>query len=193
MDAGGGLWVAALAKLRDAVVRNSMAGGGGIVMRLFPGMARDRRGAALVEFTLLAPILLGLALTGFEMGRLLLAHQKVSHAAGVVADLVAQSEAAPTQGDLRVLMGSARPSPRLRPGGRGTGDVTSFTQGGNQPPASTGGAPTRRRPPERIADARPPNCPIPPAAEHVVTPRSFTATRHRLYAARFDGTVYQAP
>jgi len=49
------------------------AGGGGRVRRLF----RDQDGSALIEFTLLAPFLLTLALGMTELGRFLYQYQMV--------------------------------------------------------------------------------------------------------------------
>jgi Flp pilus assembly protein TadG len=167
------------------------------MIRALLRMVRDGGGAALVEFTLIVPILLSLSLTGFEMGRLLLADQKVSHAAGIVADLVAQSESTPTNGELAVLMGAARPvaSPfDLAHEGRVI--VSSFTLGGDQPPRLNW-----RRTDDgqlaaqsRIADALPAGLTDPTLPQStLVTAEVFYRHATTVYTP-FDlaGTLYQA-
>ncbi|MBE0530528.1 MAG: pilus assembly protein [Rhodospirillales bacterium] len=155
------------------------------MIRALLRMVRDRRGAALVEFTLIVPILLSLSLTGFEMGRLLLADQKVSHAAGIVADLVAQSESTPTVGELAVLMGAAREvaSP-FDLAAEGKVIVSSFTLGGNQQPrlnwrrADNGALAAQ----SRIADA------LPAGLADPALPQSTLLTAEVFY--RHATTVY---
>lgn len=51
----------------------------------------DRRGLALLEFGLMAPLLIGFILTGFEMGNYALANNRVQRLATMTSDLVAQS------------------------------------------------------------------------------------------------------
>ncbi len=96
---------------------------------------RDTRAGPLVAFALVLPILITLIFTGFEIARLILANQKVAHAAGIVADLVGQTEGTLTEGDVTQLMGAARRIGQpfdIEDGGRVI--VSSFTIGGNQLP-----------------------------------------------------------
>jgi Flp pilus assembly protein TadG len=51
---------------------------------------RDRRGAALVEFAIIAPVMLLLLLGSVETAHLVESHRRVAHTASAVADLVAQ-------------------------------------------------------------------------------------------------------
>jgi Flp pilus assembly protein TadG len=53
-------------------------------------LRRDRRGAAAVEFALVAPILVLIYLSLVELCEAMLAERKVEHAASAVGDLVAQ-------------------------------------------------------------------------------------------------------
>ena len=98
-------------------------------------IVRDTRAGPLVTFALVLPILVTLIFTGFEIARLVLANQKVAHAAGIVADLVGQTEGILTDGDVSQLMAAARRVGEpfeLADAGRVI--VSSFTIGGNQPP-----------------------------------------------------------
>jgi|GEM_PF-1785934 len=54
-------------------------------------LAGDRRGAVMVEFALLVPLLVMLLLGALDIGRLVLAHQKADNTAATVADLVARA------------------------------------------------------------------------------------------------------
>ncbi len=54
-------------------------------------LARDTRGLALIEFALLAPMLIAMILSGFELGNYALANNRVQRLAAMTADLVAQS------------------------------------------------------------------------------------------------------
>lgn len=54
-------------------------------------LGRDRRGAAAVEFALIAPILVLIYLGLVELCQAMLAERKVEHAASAVGDLVAQA------------------------------------------------------------------------------------------------------
>lgn len=157
----------------------------------------DRRGAALVEFTLVVPILLGLSLTGFEVGRLVLADQKVSHAAGIVADLVAQSESTPTNGELAVLMGAAREvATPFDLAHDGKVIVSSFTLGGNKPPRlnwrrTDSGALAAQ---SRIANALPAGLADPSLPQStLVTAEVFYRHATTVYTPLdLDGTLYHA-
>lgn len=53
--------------------------------------ARDQRGAAAVEFALLAPVMVLLYFGLVELTEAMMAERRASHAASVMADLVAQS------------------------------------------------------------------------------------------------------
>lgn len=54
----------------------------------------DRRGAVVVEFTLVTPILLVVMLSCMDLGRLILAYQKTQLASNTVGDLVSRAEPA---------------------------------------------------------------------------------------------------
>lgn len=54
-------------------------------------LARNTRGVALLEFALLAPVLIATILSGFELGNYALANNRVQRLAAMTADLVAQS------------------------------------------------------------------------------------------------------
>jgi Flp pilus assembly protein TadG len=56
-------------------------------------LRRDRRGAAAVEFALIAPILVLIYMALVELCEAMLAERKVEHAASAVGDLVAQGTA----------------------------------------------------------------------------------------------------
>jgi Flp pilus assembly protein TadG len=53
--------------------------------------AGDRRGAVMIEFALIVPLLVMLLLGAIDAGRLVLAHQKADNTAATIADLVARA------------------------------------------------------------------------------------------------------
>jgi Flp pilus assembly protein TadG len=55
-------------------------------------LRRDRRGVTLVEFALVAPILVTMIIGGFEISRYVLIQQKLNGVSASMADLVAQAE-----------------------------------------------------------------------------------------------------
>ena len=57
----------------------------------FAALAGDRRGAVMIEFALIVPVLVVLLLGALDTGRLVLAHQKADSTAATVADLVARA------------------------------------------------------------------------------------------------------
>ncbi|TVR78775.1 MAG: pilus assembly protein [Rhodospirillales bacterium] len=61
--------------------------------RLARCLAGDRRGNAMIEFALLAPVMIGIALAGFELGRYALLHLKTFNAASSMADLASRDKA----------------------------------------------------------------------------------------------------
>lgn len=65
-------------------------------------LRRDRRGATVVEFALIAPVMVVIALCGFELGRYALLHLKTFNAASTMADLASRDETLTTAvvGDL---------------------------------------------------------------------------------------------
>ncbi len=76
-------------------------------MRSARAAIRDERGIAAVEFALALPILALLFLSGFEVNRYILLHQKVEKTAYTVADVVAQSESV-TQSQLNQIFTAAK-------------------------------------------------------------------------------------
>ncbi|HYE00780.1 MAG TPA: TadE/TadG family type IV pilus assembly protein [Alphaproteobacteria bacterium] len=83
------------------------------------GLRRDRRGAAALEFALLAPLLLALWVGAAETTRLLLAASKAAGAAQTVADLAAQARCL-AEGDLADYRTAAALVMRPFPLGDGT-------------------------------------------------------------------------
>ncbi|MEM8799422.1 MAG: TadE/TadG family type IV pilus assembly protein [Pseudomonadota bacterium] len=76
--------------------------------RFFRALKDNQRGVIFMEFALAAPVVALLFIAGFETARYVLAHQKVSHIASSVADLVAQSDAGITEGTINDLMLSSQ-------------------------------------------------------------------------------------
>lgn len=70
-------------------------------------LRQDRRGTAVVEFGLIAPIMAVIALGGFEVGRYALLHLKTFNAASSVADLASRDETL-TRSALDGLFSAAR-------------------------------------------------------------------------------------
>ena len=68
-----------------------------------PGLARDRRAAAMVEAALIFPLLATMLLGTFELSQYVRATARVTNAATAIADLVAQQSAAITGGSTGVL------------------------------------------------------------------------------------------
>lgn len=71
--------------------------------RLLAALRRDRRGLAMLEFALIAPMFLATALTTLELGYYVLANNRVQRLASMTADLVAQSgtgETGATEGQI---------------------------------------------------------------------------------------------
>jgi Flp pilus assembly protein TadG len=62
---------------------------------------RDRRGVAAIEFALIVPILVVLALGCFEVPRLVLTWQRISRTSSGIADLVAQADDPLTSNQMR--------------------------------------------------------------------------------------------
>jgi hypothetical protein len=62
------------------------------IRRLLRALARDRRGALVVEVALAIPVLAGLLLSGVEVTRYVLLNQKLERASATMADLVSQAE-----------------------------------------------------------------------------------------------------
>ena len=60
-------------------------------MTLWRRLGGDQRGAAAVEFAILAPIMIGLYFGLVETSEAVLAERKADHAASAIGDLVAQS------------------------------------------------------------------------------------------------------
>ena len=69
---------------------------------------RDQRGMAAVEFALITPILVLLALGCFEVPRYVLVFQKMSRASAGVADLVAQADDPITKDQLVDIFSAAK-------------------------------------------------------------------------------------
>ncbi len=61
-------------------------------LRSLAALPRDRRGAIVVEFALILPILITILLGCFDATRFVLLHQKLDRTASTMADLVAQSD-----------------------------------------------------------------------------------------------------
>ena len=59
--------------------------------RRFLRFGRDRRGVSAVEFALLAPIMIGLYLSGVEISEGISIDRKVTLTAGAMANLASQS------------------------------------------------------------------------------------------------------
>lgn len=73
--------------------------------------ARGREGVAIVDFAMVAPMLVMLLLGGIEVGRLALLNQKLSRVTTSVSDLVARSEVV-TEADIDQVFVAAQMSMR---------------------------------------------------------------------------------
>jgi Flp pilus assembly protein TadG len=101
----------------DAHEKNMARPGG--VLRRFATFMRDRKGAAAVEFALIAPLLLTLYFVTMEVSQGIDTNKKVSRLGSMVADLVAQQPSITNTEDLDAIMriGEAilQPYGRTRP------------------------------------------------------------------------------
>jgi hypothetical protein len=68
-------------------------------------MATEEDGGILVETAFVMPILIAMLLGSVELGRYLIAHQKLERAASSVADLVSQSPDTVTMDEIETLFG----------------------------------------------------------------------------------------
>jgi Flp pilus assembly protein TadG len=76
--------------------------------KLLGRFRRDRRGVAAIEFALIVPILLLLALGCFEVPRYVLLWQRLERAASGVSDLVAQADEPMTSTQMTDIMSAAK-------------------------------------------------------------------------------------
>lgn len=73
--------------------------------RLLRRLRREEHGGVLVETAFVMPILIAMLLGSVELGRYLIAHQKLERAAASVADLVSQSPDTVTMAEVMTLFG----------------------------------------------------------------------------------------
>jgi len=78
------------------------------VRGLFGRFRRDRRGVAAIEFALILPILLVLALGCFEVPRYVLLWQRLERASSGVSDLVAQADEPITANQMTDIFSAAK-------------------------------------------------------------------------------------
>ncbi len=64
----------------------------GMIGRILGRLKRDRRGTLAIELAVVAPVVIGLLLSGVEVTRYVLLNQKIERTSATMADLVSQSE-----------------------------------------------------------------------------------------------------
>ena len=106
-------------------------------MTLWRRLRRDQRGAAAVEFAILAPVMIALYFGLVETSEAVLAERKADHAASAIGDLVAQSSGTLTSSDLAdiVAIGQTILSPFSTSGMQVR--ISSFTPNSAGTPAVT--------------------------------------------------------
>jgi Flp pilus assembly protein TadG len=80
---------------------------GGLLKRRISSLAKDRRGVSAVEFALLAPLMIGLYLSGVEVSEGIGIDRKVTLTAGAMANLAAQTSTI-SNADMTNIMNAAK-------------------------------------------------------------------------------------